>query len=242
MNQLQCTDFISGITHDLKSPLSGILGFIQIAMIKLNKLPDIPQDIIDELVIANNIGKDMNKLIQNMLTVTRMQSNQMPISSIKMGKDELKEQIYFLEKTFQAEASSRNIDFIVTHGRLPDFVFWDVQSLRYFVINNLVSNALKFVHNSGKVYVHIESNVHDWVSISVSDNGPGIPLKERNTIFERFSQASNNTLNSLQGSGYGLFNAAHMTKSHKGTITVDDGLDGVGARFEVVLPVNPFRH
>ena len=241
MNQLKCTDFISGITHDLKSPLNGILGYIQIAMIKLNKLPNIPQDVIDELFLAMNIGKDMNKLIHNMLTVARMQSGNMPITPVKILRQELVEQINSLEKTFEAEAASKNIDFIVTYGRLPNSVVWDIQSLRYFVINNIVSNALKFTGIGGKVYVHVESNIHDWVSISVSDNGPGIPYSDREAIFDQFSQASNNKLHSSMGSGYGLFNAAYITQTHKGTITVNDGIGGQGVKFEVVLQTNPFR-
>ena len=240
MNQAKCSDYISGITHDLKSPLNGIMGFIQISMKKLKKLPDIPQEIIEDLAIARNICHDMDKLIHNMLTVTRMQSGNMPITPVKILRLELIEQIKLLKKTFEAEAASKNIELLVTYCRLPLSVTWDIQSLRYFVINNLVSNALKFTGNGGKVHIHIESNAHDWVSVSISDNGPGIPVNERATIFELYSQATNNSFDSSMGTGYGLFNAAYMAKSHKGKLNVDDGIDGKGVKFELLIHSNPF--
>ncbi|OIQ64179.1 sensor histidine kinase YycG [mine drainage metagenome] len=131
------------------------------------------------------------------------------------------------------------MDFSVVVDDLPELIHWDILKLRYFAVNNLISNALKFVSNGGRVLVRVGINAEGDVLISIADNGPGIPPEERTVIFERFAQASNNT-RSFSGSGYGLFNAAHMVRSHFGEITITDGLDGKGVCFNMQIPAIPF--
>ena len=235
-----CINLVSGVSHDLKSPLHAILGFTQLVTSELEKL-DIPaEQMIQNLSLVTSIGNDMLDLINNMLTRARLQSGQQNIEPVFVTQNVLIELINELEETFKAEMISRNIDFQVSHGKLPELVYWDVKCLRYFVMNNLVSNALKFVNKDGMVHVHIEVDKDDMVSVLVADNGPGIPLADREKIFSRFTQ-SGITMPSKDSCGLGLFNANETVKTHHGSLSIGDGIDGKGITFTMRLPAIPFE-
>lgn len=231
-------DYLASVSHDLKSPLTAILGFV--AMIKLD-LSDhaVPERIIEDLNMVESLGEEMLVLIGNMLTAARLQAGKEPMTPARVNRDDLLAIIRALEKTFQAEAKSRKVDFSVSVAKLPPSVSWDLLRIRYFAINNLVSNALKFVGEGGKVEVGIDTDDADHVIIVVADNGPGVPLAEWNAIFEKLNQSSSN-IRVHGGGGFGLFNAAQILRAHQGTIEVRDGIDGKGVAFEIRIPAHPF--
>lgn len=232
-------DFVASVSHDLKSPLNGMLGFLELIRQELQNHP-VPEQVMQDLQIVEDIGAEMLGLLNNMLTAARIESGREPMSPGYISRETLVNRIDALERTFSCEAKSRNIDFSVSVSSLPQFVYWDILKIRYFAVNNIVSNALKFVGNGGKVRVVISCSEPEQVEILVSDNGPGIPADERKSVFEKFNQASNNPRGS-SGSGFGLFNAAHVIKSHHGSIDVAAGLDGKGVTFSMKIPSVPFR-
>ncbi|MDH5424681.1 MAG: HAMP domain-containing histidine kinase [Gammaproteobacteria bacterium] len=234
-----CFNLVNGVSHDLKSPLHAILGFTELVKTELLTLNKLPEKSLKHLDIVSSIGHDMLDLINNMLTAARLQSGQQNIEPLFITHDVCLSLMSDLEETFKAEMISRNIEFSISYGKLPELIYWDVKSLRYFVMNNLISNALKFVNKDGTVHVHMESDENNMVSVSVADNGPGIPLADREKIFERFAQASNN-MQSNNGSGFGLFNANETVKTHRGRITISDGLNNKGVTFTVTIPAIPF--
>lgn len=235
-----CFNLINNVTHDLKSPLHALLGFTDLVKTQLNNLPAVPERLLEHLDLMASIENDMLGLINNMLTTARLNSGQQAISPVVLTHDVFRQRLHELETTFKAEVLSRNIDFSLRYDRLPQVVNWDVKHIRYFVMNNLISNALKFVGNAGKVVVNLDTDENDLVSITVSDNGPGIAPAERKQIFERFRQ-SPDTLLSHENSGMGLYNAAQMIETHHGTIEIAEGLEGKGVSFIVRLPAQPFN-
>lgn len=238
MNSMKCADMVSGVTHDLKSPLNAILGYAEMAIEDLKNISGVPKDTLNDLNMITTLGKDMSVLISNILTSARIQSGQQTLLLTRISREELIEQLKLIEKTFHAEARSKRIEFSMSYSQLPEYVYWDIQSLRYFAINNLISNALKFVGNNGIVKLHIDTNENDTVTMSISDNGPGIPEDERESIFNKFSQASNN-VRSFSGSGYGLFNAAKMITAHCGSIKIQNGIDEKGVSFILEIQAKP---
>ena len=80
MTSLKCDDIVSGITHDLKSPLNALIGFVELALEDLTNISEAPIETIKDLNMVRNIGKDMTSLINNMLTSARIQSGQQPLS------------------------------------------------------------------------------------------------------------------------------------------------------------------
>ncbi|MDH5392344.1 MAG: HAMP domain-containing histidine kinase [Gammaproteobacteria bacterium] len=239
----KCFNLINGVTHDLKSPLHAMLGFTDLVKSDLEQLSvsGLPEKTLSHLKLVTEIGHDMLELINNMLTAARIQSGQMAITPVMLTQDIISARLDELEQTFIAEAQSRNITFSVNYARLPELAQWDVKSLRYFVMNNLISNALKFVEKDGTVAVHLDTDDNDRVHITVADNGPGIPLNERQNIFQQFTQGKT-SLRSAHGSGYGLFNACQMIKTHHGQINITEGIGGLGVCFTVSLPAMPFQN
>ena len=235
-----CINLVSGVSHDLKSPLHAILGFTDLVKTELESLQTLPEKSIKHLDLIANIGTDMLELINNMLTNARMHAGKQSIEPLFVTHDVLISRMSELEETFKAEMMSRNIDFSISHGELPDLVYWDVKSLRYFVMNNLISNALKSVQKDGTVHVHVELNENNTIAVSIADNGPGIALAERERIFKRFTQSSD-TVFSKENSGLGLYNANKMIETHHGTLEISDGLDNKGVTFTMRLPTIPFE-
>jgi len=235
-----CFNLVSGVSHDLKSPLHAILGFTDLVKTELESLQTLPDKTIKHLELISSIGADMLELINNMLTNARMHAGKQTIEPLLVTHDVLIKRMHELEETFRAETISRNIDFSISHGKLPPLVYWDVKSLRYFVMNNLISNALKSVKKNGTVHVHVELEENNIVAVSVTDNGPGIALAERERIFNRFTQSSDSVF-SKDNSGLGLFNANKMVKTHHGTLEISDGIDNKGVTFTMRLPAIPFE-
>ncbi|BBL70412.1 sensor histidine kinase [Methylogaea oryzae] len=236
-------DYVASVSHDLKSPLNAIIGFVELiktGILAHDAEDGAPLEVLEDLKMVENLSKDMLALISNMLTAARIQAGKQPMMPTVITKQELLERASMLERTFQAEAKSRNIDFAVSVGALPRYVYWDIQQIRNFAVNNLISNALKFVGEDGIVRVYIDTNDKDIVSILVADNGPGVPEQERAAIFEKFAQSSGNAW-SHTGSGYGLYNAVRVVHAHKGRLEILDGLENKGATFAMTLPAVPFE-
>lgn len=107
------------------------------------------------------------------------------------------------------------------------------------VITNLVDNALKYVPEKGCVILAAQI-VDDFVQVSVTDNGPGIPPEQRERIFGRFTQVSGEKTR-RRGFGLGLSYCKLAVEAHGGKIWVESGKDGVGSRFIFTLPLKPPR-
>lgn len=230
-------DFVAGVSHDLKSPLNAILGFVQMMREQVEQGKIDQAAMAEELKIVHGVGEDMLGLINNMLVAARIQSRNESLEPLLVGEDELLMRARRLESTFMMEARSRNIDFCVRVLSLPRFVYWDINKLRYFAINNIISNALKFVGEGGMVRVEIDADHENNVVLTVADDGPGIPVADRQRVFDKFSQSASNAR--YQGSGLGLFNAAAIVRMHDGQITVQDGIDGRGVSFTMKIPTVP---
>lgn len=234
-------DFLASVTHDLKSPLNAILCTIEMLKMDIASGKLDREAMLRNLSIAEMAGSDMLELVNNMLTTARMQAGRETVYPGLLCRAELIERTRNMERTFHNEALGKKIDFSVSVGKLPEYVYWDIQKIRFFAVNNLISNALKFLgHGGGTVKVRIDSDQDDNVLISVMDDGPGIPLNERAGVFGKFVQASNNA-RSFQGGGFGLFNAHQIVTMHHGSIEVLDGLNGKGVTFRVKIPAIPFE-
>ena len=233
-------DFLASVTHDLKSPLNAMLGFIELLKMDISSGAADRETVLHHLATAEEVGHDMLKLINNMLTSARIQAGRETAYPFLLMHSELAGSLRSIEHTFHNEARAKNVVFSITMGRLPKYVYWDLQKIRFFAINNLVSNALKFVGHGGEVRVTAEDDGSGNVLIQVADNGPGIPEAERKVIFGKYVQASNNPRN-FQGNGFGLYNANQTIIMHHGHIEVTDGLNGRGVGFRMKIPAVPFE-
>jgi signal transduction histidine kinase len=114
---------------------------------------------------------------------------------------------------------------------------WDRPRLER-VLSNLVSNAIKFSPDGGRITVRVRDERHGdvpWVAIEVEDQGVGIPANDLPHVFERFFRASNVT-GTIEGTGRGLAGASQIVEQHGGTLTVESR-EGQGSTFTVLLPL-----
>lgn len=231
-------DFIASVTHDLKSPLNAILISLELIRSDLANAGGDRTMLLRHVELGLMAGEEAMMLVSDMLTTARMQAGKETPCLALVHHSELVKRIRDIERTFNNEAAGKNIAFSVGIGSLPEFVYWDVQKIRFFAINNLISNALKFTPRGGEVRVFVERDEKNNVLVSVMDDGPGIPEAERAGVFGKFVQASNNPRN-FQGGGFGLYNAHQTVMLHGGRIDVSDGLQGRGVTFCAKIPAIP---
>ena len=222
---------LSSISHDLKSPMNAIMGCV-------NVLLENPADISSEksrefLGRVFTAGKEMLKLIEEILTMAKMEAGRESIEPVwidSLGK-ELKEVV----TTFKHETAAKDISLSLdTSGALPP-VRWDARRIRLHVLNNIVSNALKFTPAGGVVRISASGD-NGAVDIRVEDSGPGVPAEERQRIFQRFEHIDLKSARVFGGAGLGLSNARLFAERHGGSIYVEDSTDLGGACFVVSLP------
>jgi len=227
---------LAKVTHDLKSPMNAMLGSLDYIEMLIKEGRAEPQEILDIISIARVAGDDMAQLINSILTIARVEAGKGHIEPAPV--DNLSEVLQGFVTTFKFEAVlCRKQLFFEIEPELPEVV-WDIKKIHYHVINNLISNALKFTPANGMVKVSAHS-VDASIVIKIADNGPGIPPDARHKIFDRFERAEVASARAHQGFGLGLYTAHLFTKAHQGSIHIEDGLDGKGVTFVLRLPSHP---
>jgi signal transduction histidine kinase len=213
------------IVHDLKSPLTVILsGMDLLSKESLGELTEAQKRL---LVNLEQSGQGILRLINDLLDVERLEEGALfPNKTIFNLTHLLENRV----ERFQVLAGTHKQTLSLTmDASLPDIRV----DKRLFsrVLDNLISNALKFAPEGGEIQVNATAN-GESVDIWVADNGPGIPDSEREQIFEKFAQMKGHE---RRGSGLGLTFCRMVTEAHKGTLTIEDSPLG-GALFRISLP------
>jgi signal transduction histidine kinase len=219
------TDFINNISHELRTPLSGILGFSKI--LSSNKdtaesKEDIAKHIQDSASRLSNLVCD---LVQATGSHNSWVVNWELIDINEIAKDSV-EEFSLLKKDFKIkyEASSE----------FPK-IKSDSKLIRQ-VIDNLISNAIKYSVNKKEVAVKLGVNKDkSEVVFSIADSGVGVRKEELSRLFDRFYRSSNSEIKSIPGSGLGLTISKEIVETLGGKITVESEL-GKGSKFIVILP------
>ena len=226
---------LSTISHDLKSPMVALLGFSRILLKEIEDA-NVNQRWLDMLRTIIDSGEDMFGLIEDILAMAKMEAGK-EIVEFELIEDLAKELIG-IKKTFGCEAKAKGIDlFVVVKSKLP-VVRWDMKRLRYHVLNNLVSNALKFTPSGGRVIISAEAS-DETVLLKVADTGPGISLEMQDKIFKRFGHTEMYSERTKKGDGLGLYNAHLFVTQHGGRISLDRSVCQ-GATFLIELPIDVF--
>lgn len=222
-------DFVSSITHDLRSPVTGIELCTDIVkeLIEKHDYTKIPE----QLFSINEHLQHLNSFIDSMLEVSKIESGSMMLDIKTVNLEEIVDRAV---RSFKSYASQKGIklEFIVEQD-IPDMQ-GDAERL-YRAFANIIGNAVKFT-NSGSVSVHIQMT-DGWQKVSVCDTGIGIPAHEINNIFSKFYRIHSDKQmypSARQGIGLGLFIAKSIIEQHGGRIEVKSSL-GKGSTFTVFL-------
>jgi signal transduction histidine kinase len=222
-------EFVSVASHELKTPINVILGYLQLMQDGIYGPLSAKQTEVLATVEAQ--GKTLARLAAHLLDVTRFEAGGGRIDPRPVRLTALLDD---LERAFHVLAVQRGVEFRVTMADgLPDEVQWDVDRINE-VMGNLLANAFKFTGDGGRVELSASPSDHS-VLIEVRDSGAGIPPEQLPHIFEKFYQADNQGSASARGSGLGLAIAKEIVEAHHGTIRCDSTL-GKGTTFTLMLP------
>jgi signal transduction histidine kinase len=228
--RLAKTDFVAKVSHEIRTPMTSIAGFVELLQDgQGGALTQDGESFVD--AIARN-SERLTTLADDLLTVTGLESKtrrHREHTEVDLGKVVLAAQ-YALERAIAA----KRLDVIFEIPSEPMILQGDVASLESMV-TNLVSNALKFTNDGGRVRCTLRE-VSGTAQLMVSDNGLGIPPAEQRDLFTRFFRSSTAQEHSIQGSGLGLTIVDSIVHSHGGDISVVSKHLG-GSTFTVNLPL-----
>lgn len=227
-------EFVSVASHELKTPINVIIGYIQLLEEGIYGPLTAKQ-----LEVHRTLGLQANtllRLVKQLLDVSRFEAGG---GRLEPRKAELPKLLDELEHAFQVLAMQREVHFrVIRDESLPESVTWDVDRVNE-VLGNLLSNAFKFTPRGGAVDLGVQS-VDDSVVMEVRDTGAGIPAEQLPRVFDKFYQADNQGAAATGGSGLGLAIAKQIVEAHGGTIQCDS-TPGVGTTFTITLPVHVMR-
>jgi two-component system phosphate regulon sensor histidine kinase PhoR len=217
-------DFISNVSHEMQSPLTSIGGFA--ALLKNDSLNLEKRKYY--LNIIETESKRLSKLSDNLLKLSTLENNGMPLSSDEFALDKQLENIILL---LEPQWAHKNINMNISIEKLSIKADQDLLNQAWV---NLIHNAIKFTPEYGCVGINLTKE-NEWICCIISDNGIGISREDQLHIFERFYKADKARDRSLGGSGLGLALVKKIIELHYGNITVESNL-GDGTKFTVKLP------
>lgn len=221
-------ELVSNISHDLKTPLTAIRGYVEGI---LDGVASSPQKVRDYLTTIYNKTNDMTKLIDELLYYSRVSGNEF---SYNFEKTNVKEFFDDYVKDLHLELDTIKINFSYSANVDADTVIDIDREQIKRALNNIVANAVKYMDKEEpEIHFRVKENM-DAINIRISDNGRGIDEKDLPHIFERFyrSDASRNT--KLGGSGIGLSIVKKVIENHEGSV-VAISRSGVGTDIDIVL-------
>ena len=226
-------EFVSVASHELKTPINVILGYLTLLEDRL--YGPVTEKQLEVLATVENQAHTLSRLVQHLLDVSRFQAGAARLEPRPLA---LRSILAELERTFQVLAVQGGLTFTVTaRPDAPEVVTWDHDRVNE-VLANLLSNAFKFTPTGGRVELTASGLLRGdgAVFLEVRDTGAGIPAEQLPNIFDKFFQADNQRASSQKGSGLGLAIAKEIVEAHGGTIAVQS-VRGEGTRFSIMLPV-----
>ncbi len=219
-------EFISVLGHELKAPLAGIEGYLNLLKERTAGDDLAAYDQIIERCLERASG--MRKLILDLLDMTRFESGEKKRELVELDVHEVARVAL---DTVRPEALKRGI-MLELHGDSKVVMTADRQELE-IIFNNLLSNAVKYNRDGGQVDVHLAAD-EQKVSIAVSDTGVGLTAEQAAKLFRDFTRIKTDQTRHISGSGLGLSLVKKLAELYGGTASVSSK-PGVGSRFTVVL-------
>jgi len=236
-------EFMTNMSHELKTPLNSILTLTQV-LIK-NKEDNLSDKQLQFLKTVHASGKTLLSLINDVLDIAKIEAGKTETFIEPIEIDAVKKEI---TETFYAEQITKNISFdIIIEDHVPGIIYSDKKRLLQ-ILRNILSNAFKFTE---KGYVKFKILNHDpfpssstamlspenYLVFSIEDTGLGIAADKQELIFEEFVQADGSTTRNYGGTGLGLAISQKLTKLLGGQIKLKSEL-GKGSTFNVYLPIS----
>jgi len=222
-------DFITTVTHELRTPVTSIKALSKIMLDYRAELP--PEKIESYLQVLVSESERISRLINQVLDLEKLQSTG---ADVPMERVDLRNIALQAGQSMEQLFHERNIRYAYAVPETPVWVTGNYDQLVQISLN-LLSNASKFCDpEAGLIKLRLWGE-GTFVYLQVEDNGPGIPLSARELVFDKFTQIHSEALGKPKGTGLGLFITKTIVENHQGSIRVL-GEVGKGAIFEVKLP------
>ena len=223
-------EFISNITHELKTPIATVSVAIE-ALRSFNANMD-AQRTKEYLDISHNELQRLSMLVDKVLKLSIFEKKEVDLKYERLNMQDLVEEVT-ASMRLQFEKYKANVS--VQHE--GDTVLEGDRLHLVSVLFNLMDNALKYSHDKPQIQVRIKGS-NSTVQLHIADNGIGIPKEYQDKVFDKFFRVPSGNLHNAKGYGLGLSYVAHVIEKHKGTIRVASEA-GTGSRFEISLPKHP---
>ncbi|MCP4753902.1 MAG: PAS domain S-box protein, partial [Proteobacteria bacterium] len=212
------SEFLANISHELRTPMQGILGFSSLGIDRIN---DVDRKKLGSYFSnVHSSGKRLLLLLNDLLDLSKLEAGKIEYD-FKEGR--ISKVIEVVMNDFIALSREQNIAIEFNSPSFPDVAVMDAGRIMQ-VVGNLLSNAVKFSNSNGKVTIDIE-NQQDFLTISVTDGGLGIPEDELESVFDKFVQSSK-TATGAGGTGLGLAISRRIVSDHSGEIWAASNPEG----------------
>jgi signal transduction histidine kinase len=221
-------EFIATVSHELRTPLTSMIGYIELMRDEGMDGPNAGR--FTEVVGRN--AEQLLHLVGDLLFLSRMRSGRL---AVDLRAADLAGIAAEAVAEMRPEAQRKNVALVLSASAVPPFAADPGRITQ--LLGNLVSNAVKFTGDGGRVEVSI--GVQDERAVlAVADTGAGIPAADRERIFERFYRSAGAIRQTVPGAGLGLTIVKAIVEAHGGSITVDS-YEGQGSTFTVSIPLRP---
>jgi signal transduction histidine kinase len=222
------TEFLTVTSHELKTPLTPMKAQLQMYLDGYFGSVNAKQKDSLEMILSNTTR--LHNLISEILDISKLESNNMKFI---MQKNDMLKSIDSAIQVMRPKADEKKISLtFASEKNLPIFVF-DSERITQVVVN-LVSNAIKFTPEKGKVQIVIKKE-KDKVQVKVIDTGIGIKKKDIATLFKPFKQVDSSMYRNFEGSGLGLAICKGIIRHHSGKFAVES-IPGKGSIFSFTIP------
>jgi signal transduction histidine kinase/CheY-like chemotaxis protein len=225
LDQLK-SDMVSTVSHDLRSPLTSILGYIEL----VRRSGPVNAEQAEYLKQVSASVQEITHLVNDLLNLDRLEEG------LETGKEQISAH-QFLQLTagnFSGRIQERGHLLVLELPKEDLNLYGSMVQLRQ-MLENLMDNAVKYTPPGGEIYLTCRQE-DDQVLIQVRDSGIGIPFEEQPRVFERFFRASNVNDQETNGSGLGLAIVRSIVENHHGRIWIDSA-PGQGSTFSILLPL-----
>jgi two-component system phosphate regulon sensor histidine kinase PhoR len=220
-------DFLSNISHEFKTPLFAIQGYIEALQDDDFEDRDMARQFLDKA--SKNVDR-LSYLIQDLDEISKLESGELPINYTKFKINDLIKEVM---ESLEIKAKQHNIKLVFKQKYdEPIMVTADRQKITQ-VLTNLIDNSFKYGKEAGNTWITL-FDLHDQVLIEVTDDGIGIEEKNLPRLFERFFRTDTSRSRQIGGSGLGLAIVKHIVEAHQQTINVRS-TEGVGSTFGFTL-------
>ena len=224
------TDFLSNMSHDIRTPMNAIIGITTLMKNELHQ----PEKLAEHLGKLETSGRLLLGIINDILDMSRIESGK---TTLNIEKTNLPQQVSQLDSIIRQQASQRRQTFTVENHVQHENVLADPNRLNQ-VLMNILSNAVKYTPQGGHIRLDVEELSHTEhyakYRFVVQDDGIGMSAVYQKTLFDPFTREEKSGTNRVQGTGLGMAITKSIVDLMGGTIHVESA-SGKGSRFEVVL-------